>query len=166
MNNIFIINRVFYDSDDGNNKTTLIGYVLTEDLAIQKVADLNRLHELAVIIEDKLVKYLTEVIIPSLEVTQYEVIPQYPKWKDGIHQNEITVEMRDERNRIIKLQEEVTQRNNEKSRAKEEKVKKLKQDYIDSLHLCSEVLKVMGDEQGYEYNPIIGYKYEKIEELK
>jgi hypothetical protein len=166
MNNIFIINRVFYDSDSDYNAATLIGYTVTEDLAIQKVADLNRLHKEVVLLNDKLKKHVLEVILPSIKEEEYEIPPQYPKWRDGIHQDEITVEMRAERNRIIKLQQEVLKRNNEKSHAKFEQIENLKQKYIDSLCISSDVLDVMIAEQQYKYNNVICYKYEKIEELK
>jgi len=90
-----------------------------------------------------------------------EDIPRYSKWKDGIHQNEITEEMRNERNKIIQMQGEVRKRNFEKSRIREQQIEYLKQNYVNSLNIDSDVIETMKS----EHCDVLHYDYEKIEEI-
>lgn len=158
---VFIINRVFYSSDDGYDRNTLIGYVTSEQDAVELVANLNNRHKEAEILKKKIYEY--ECILINIEHEKHEECPIYPKWKQGIHQDEITIEMRKERNRIIELQNEVHKRNNEKDRIRREKIESLKQAYIDSLHIRPDVLEVFNTEQRYE--SVLRYAYEKIEKI-
>ena len=83
---------------------------------------------------DAYVKEMNEVYSQSLEVIKFyqekywskfhelKEFPKYareeflntPKWKSGINQSEVTTEMRDERNKIKKTNEEIEYRNGEK----------------------------------------------------
>ena len=45
MSSIFLINRVFYNSDAGYDDNTVLGYVTSEEVARAKVNVLNKLHE-------------------------------------------------------------------------------------------------------------------------
>ena len=72
--------------------------------------------------------------------------------------------MRAERDSIIQLQGEVQERNQKKSNVRQKQVEKLKQEYIDSLKISPDVLKIMEAEEGS--NEVLRYEYKKIEELK
>jgi len=163
MGKIFLINRVFYNSDAGYDDNTVLGYVTSEEVAKIKVSELNKLHEEVEILTKKIDEHASQVIRPSLGNIEYEVCPQYPKWGPGIHQDEITKEMRDERNRIIELQEEVSKRNNDRQCLWYDKAEKLKQEYIRSLNISPDVAKAMIAERGYD--SVQCYTYEELEEL-
>jgi hypothetical protein len=159
---IFSIHQIFYNGDSGEDDNTLLGYMTSEEKAIDKVAKLNQLHIEAVKIENKVEQYTNDVIYPSIPLCQAEDIPNYPRWKEGIHQNEITEEMRNERNRIIQIQKEIRERNYKLYQIRNEQIEKMKQDYIDSLNICSDVLKTWQTEN----ENVLRYEYRKIEELK
>jgi hypothetical protein len=164
MSEVLLINRIWYNGDAGYDDSTVIGYVTSEEAAIKKVARLNDLHEKAEQFKKKISDFVYEGIRPSLAPVAYEEAPSYPKWRPGIRQNEITEEMREERNRIIQIQHEVHARNMEKEQIQSNIVDKLKQAYIVSLNIPPDVQKVMELEEGHD--SVLRYSYEKIEELK
>lgn len=163
MSVIFIINRVFYSSDDGHDCRTILGYVTEEEKAVKKVAELNRLHVEADFIKNKIDIHVNEVILPSLTPIYYEPIPQLLKWRPGISEKEITKEMREVREGIVALQLKAKQINREKSKLHTAKIESLKQAYIESLHVDPDVMKVM-EEEG-RYDSVNNYEYAKLEEL-
>lgn len=163
MNSIFTIKRVFYSSDDGHDVSTLIGYVTDEDKAIKKVDELNRLHEEAELLKNKIDIHVKEVLLPSLDPIEYISSPSPPKWLPGISKKEITNEMREEREQIRALQIKASLINNERSHVFNLKIDSLKQDYIDSLHINPDILKIMEDEQNYD--SVSCYDYKKLEEM-
>jgi hypothetical protein len=164
MIEVFIINRVYYNSDAGYEDNSLQGYVLSEESAKKLIVRLNELHKEAAALSEKITDHVFNVIQPSVPQEEYEDYPQYPKWRPGISAKEITEKMRAERDRIIQLQAEVQERNHKKSCARQEQIEKLKQEYIVSLNISPEVMKTMEAEDGG--NTVLRYEYEKIEELK
>ena len=94
-------------------------------------------------------KEMNEVYSQSLEVIKFyrdkywlkhkelELLPQYvksefvdiPKWKSGIGQGEITSEMREERNKLLQVNEDVEKRNTEIYK----EIQKLSEEFADSL---------------------------------
>ena len=163
MLEIFIIKRIIYNSDAGEEGDILLGYVTSEEVAIKKVARLNMLHKEATVLSEKISEQLFNIIEPSIAPEEMEEYPQYPKWRPGIPQNEITEEMRAERDRIVQIQVEIRERHRQIESIRREKVEKLKQEYIDSLNISLDVLETMDAEQGC--SEVLRYGYEKIEEL-
>jgi hypothetical protein len=161
---IFIINQIFYNDDADKEGTSLLGYMTSEESAIKKVARLNELHEQAKIFRTNILNYISAIIEPSVPDVDYEEGPILPKWKSGIHMNEVTEEMRSERNRIQALRNEASKIYFEKSRIRTEQVDKLTQEYIESLNIPHDVMKMVDIKSWGSYS-VSRYEYKKIEEL-
>jgi hypothetical protein len=158
MNEIFLIVE---HSSDYDSFPVPIGYTETEELAIEKVAHLIKVNNEVKSLRDQIYEYKKNVIVPSIPKLELEIAPDYPRWKEGIHQSEITEEMRNERNTIKELQNDIRERNTVRSNMWHNLVNTMRSDYISSLNLDPEVLLgVNSDSHGVQ-----GYDYEKIEKL-
>jgi len=148
MESIFIIRSITNDYDCENG---IVGWVETKEQAIEKTNYMNEVHELAQKYKEKIWEHRQHLydIVPKEET---ETEPSYPKWPAGIAQKDITQEMRDERERIKKLQSEIRERNNVKYEKRGTEISKLSQEFIDSLNLSPEVLEELNVEHVSRYD--------------
>lgn len=155
MDTIFVIRAI---SSDYDISPWPVGWVETKEEAIEKAKHMNEVHELTVKYRDKIWDYRNS-LYDTLPKEELEHIPSYPKWPAGIAQKDITKEMRDERDSIKKLQDEIGERNGVKNKKRHDEIERLTQEFVNSLNLSSEVLKEL------EVEHVDSYDWFELEKL-
>lgn len=159
MKSIFVIRAI---SSDYDVESWSWGWVETKEWAIDMVKHLDDVLKLAESFRSKIWEYRDRVIIPSVPVDETEPVPSYPKWRAGIPQSEITVEMRDERERIKKLASEIEKRNGEKHKKRWDEIERLTNEYKASLNIDPEVLNMMDERESSRISHFDWYELEKL----
>jgi len=124
---IYAITR---EVDDYDSYPCPIGYVTDESLANELVFKFTEFNKIAQLLTNKFYEILESV---ELEEPTSKIIP-ITKWKSGIAQDDITLEMRSERDRILKHNSDMRE---EWSAYREKKSligKELVNEYIETLH--------------------------------
>ena len=161
METIYVIEANFSDYE---SCPEIVGWVETKDLAEKKVQEMNKNLEIAKEYNDKIWDY-RDSIRNTIEKEQNEIVPQFPKWKAGIHQNEITKEMRDERNRIQKEAEEVLKRNDERDRRFQDELDSEVKKFMVALNISEEIMKEIEQPGRGWYQRPINYIWEEVNKL-
>ena len=149
MKTIFIIRAI---SSDYDVHDWPVGWVETEDEAIENTKHMNEVCELA----EKYKSLIREYHLSIIDTTpkeEMEKVPEYPRWPAGIPQKLITKEMRDERERIKKEAMEIQKRNDEKSKKFYDLINKSIREYKDTLNLSKNILEEMDVDyvRGYDW---------------
>lgn len=155
MESIFIIRAI---SSDYDVSPWAIGWVETKEQAIEMSKHMNEVRELTEKYRNKIWDYRLH-LYDTVPREELEHIPSYPKWPAGIAQKDITPEMREERDRIKKLQDEIGVRNGVKNKKRHDEIEKLVQEFINGLNLSSEVLEELKVEHVQLYD---WYELEKL----
>ena len=156
---IFLIEK---NCSDWESVPEVIGFVLTEELAVEKTDHLNFLEKEVKSLISKVDEYRKNVIYLELPVPTYINSPQYPKWMAGISQNDITPQMREERESIKKLQESNSKINSMLANEWDEKKKQMENKFIEELNVDPEILSHM---KIYGNDYVSNFTYRSIEEI-
>jgi len=158
---IYVIEANFSDYE---SCPSIVGWVETKELAENKTQEMNKNLEIAMEFNKEIWAYRNS-LYNTIEKEQDEVVPSFPKWKAGIHMNEITKEMRDERNRIQKEAEEIMKRNSERDKRFRDKLDSKVKEFIDSLNINEDIMRNIDQPgKGYYQDPN-NYSWCEIEKL-
>jgi hypothetical protein len=129
MESIFLIRRKTSDYEGCDSIESFRNSKEEADLVVE---DMNRIYfkslEIIKIYDDEYWKKRHE--LEELPEFIMEVWEEIPKWKAGIHQKDITKEMREERDRIKKSNDEKNERNILKSKLMSDASKIYAEDYV------------------------------------
>jgi hypothetical protein len=160
---------IIKDYNDFENTHYPIGYVDTKEDAISMCERLNSYHEIAKKVLNEMSNYVKPIRNEDLGL---EKVSDWPRWKAGISEKDITKEMRDERNSIKRNNEEIEKRNSIKIADREDRINKAKKYFIDNLKYSEEIISFIKKNfnglgyyhSDYCYSEVV-YIYEEIEKL-
>lgn len=161
MNEIYIIFRNF---DDYDLRPYAIGFAESEDSASALCVKFDSYQETSKEVGER----ASEVAKPFWdEDLELESGSDWPRWRQGINQKDITVEMREERNSIQEENKRVGERNSVKTEDRNKRMKKAVSEFIDGLgydeELMTYIRKMVEDTGGCSY--LLPYTKQKINKL-
>lgn len=159
MEEIYIIvSRV----DDWESEDQVIGFTMTEESAIDTCKQLDKCHEIAV----SMSKDMFETF-KNLEPAPMEELIVIPKWASGLAATEITLEQREERDMIIKMNKEIIKRNEIRRNTRREQEKQIVIDFIKSKGFNGSLYEYINkhvSDIGY-VTPLCKCRYELIKKI-
>ena len=160
MDEIFLI---YTQPEDHWEHGVLLGFTETEEEAIAVCARKKQIYD----IYKEVSKYVRENVGKDIVEGETKSSIDVPKWKAGIAQKDITVEMRAERDAIHAQNEEINNYNSKIYREFREAREKAKSDYIDTLEYDEDTMKylrkyILDSTYGVYLQ---GYTYEKSKNL-
>lgn len=158
-----IMYLVYARPDDHWEPSITIGYATTEQEAKAACEKRTKMYEVY-----KEVKEKTDALASAVEMEKNESRLEIPKWKAGIHQKDITPEMREARNSIHKKNEAINERNAVKYLAWNDARNKAKEDYIDLLEYDEDTMKFLKKHLLGSYTSglyLSGYDYKVVKRI-
>jgi hypothetical protein len=159
MEGVYII----IEREDGcESEDHVIGYTLTKESAIDMCKNLDNFHEITRGIYDD-----SSNAFKALEPIPLEPLIVMPKWASGLSATEITLEQREERDMIIKMNKEISTRNATRRNLRREQENKIVIDLIESRGYTGSLydyVKKHVSVTGYVM-PLVNYEYQFIEKI-
>lgn len=136
MNEIFIIEVLSTDYDTHDE---VVGFAVTEEEAISKVAENNDLYKKCISLDEAVSEKVSEYEKVHKDDYPFELQKEYKKWPAGTGQKDITPEMRAERDAVIKENTFIRERNMANFVIAQNAVSKVKADFLEEVAVDKDV---------------------------
>ena len=161
MKKIFIIFRNF---DDYESQSYAIGFVDSKESAEAVCRKLDGYQRISKEAGERAIEIAKPFYDEELNL---ESPSNWPKWKEGISQKDITVEMRAERDAIKEKNKKIEDRNRIKSNERRERIENAVDEFINGLDYNEEIVeyvkKMVSKTGGCSY--LLPYTYQEIKKL-